>query len=499
MRLFAGLTITQKLTAITMLTTAMVIVLMATAITLNEAVAQKRSLYQKRSEQLAALAAIIGSRSTAALVFDDRATAQENLDALNVLQADTSLVFAAVYDAQGALFVEHRSAASDERLNQRARNSECGQENQLDLEILLMICQEIVLDSERIGDVRIAFDMSRDLEQLQSSLIRYLVLLLVLVALAFLLAFLLSSRLQRMVAAPILALREAMENVSQKQDYSVRVSKRSDDELGALVDGFNHMLEQVQVRDAELARYSGDLEAQIETRTAELAEANRRRLLWLENLAYFLRHELKNSTIGVRSSLDLIERRAKNDAIEKYLMRARASVSFMASLLESVGSVSTLETSFDKEEKTFLDLGALVSQQVDAYRSVYQDVALVADCEKGINVNGNSTRLIQLLDKLVANAVDHSAPGFPIVVTVQKAHGQARLMVADKGECLPEESERIFELFVSLRGADYRAHENLGLGLYVVKLIAEAHGGTVSAENLPDKDGALFTVSLPLA
>ena len=69
--------------------------------------------------------------------------------------------------------------------------------------------------------------------------------------------------------------------------------------------------------------------------------------------------------------------------------------------------------------------------------------------------------------------------------------------VANDGELLPDK-ERIFELFVSMRDAEHKDKENLGLGLYVVKLIAESHGGTVRAEDLPDDNGALFTITLPI-
>lgn len=498
MRWFARLSITRKLIAITMLTTSMVIMLMAAVITLNEIVRQKRSQYQKRTEQLATVAEIIGSRSTAALIFEDHATAQENLNALKALRANASIAYAAIYQPDNKLFAEYQTGSHDLTLYQQALSLGCAETPSQAFTLLLPVCTAVVLDGDRLGDVRIVFDMSNDLEQLQSSLIFYLGFLLLLVLVVFTLAWLLSAWLQRLVSRPILALRSAMGQVSENKDYSVRVERTSSDELGALVAGFNEMLTQIQSRDVELAHYSNQLEQQVQTRTAELAEANRRRLLWLENLAYFLRHELKNSTVGVRSSLDLIARRAANDGIEKYIDRARASITYMTKLLESVGAASTLEASFDKDEKTRLDLGELVSQQMEVYRSTYPNRSLVADCDVNTVIEGNSLRLVQLLDKLVGNAVDYGKRQAPIVVTVKKMDGQARLSVANEGEALPEDREHIFELFVSMRDAEYKDNENLGLGLYVVKLIAESHDGSVRAEDLPEGHGALFTVTLPL-
>ena len=499
MQLLAKLGITRKLIAITMLTTAVVIVLLAIVVVFNEAVKQKSSLYQKRTEQLTTVAEIIGSRSTAALVFDDPATARENINALSALHTDASLVFAAIYRQDGRLFAEYETVVNNPAVRERALAFGCNDGSQPDTDRWLPVCSAVMLDGERIGDVRLVFDMSADLEQLQINLIRYLILVSALVLLAFGIAFILSVRLQRLVSMPILALRETMETVSESKDYSVRAPRTSDDELGALVSGFNGMLTQIQLRDAELARYSNQLEAEVAARTAELADVNRRRILWLENLARFLRHELKNTTIGVTSSLDLIERRSQTDAIAKYVKRARTSVLFMQRLLDSVGNATTLEASFTKEPKTRLDLAELIHQCSDNYKALYRDTRLIVECEDNVEVNGNHTHLVQLLDKLVANAVDHSNQGTPITVALKKANGHAVLSVADEGEPLPEDKERMFELFVSMRHAERRGSDNLGLGLYIVKLIADSHGGKVKAEGLADRKGALFTVTLPLA
>lgn len=480
--------------AIIMLTSTAVIVLMAVVITLNEIIQQRSSLYQNKTDLLTGISEIISSRSTAALIFDDRTTAQENL---NALQSDSSIQYAAIYQPDGQPFAELSGQAS-EPYHRRLLASGCAPEPVEPS--LLAVCTPIAMGQEHLGEVRILFDMQTEIEQLHSRLAFYAIFLLLLVVIAFMLAWILSYRLQRIISGPILALRTAMSDISSNKDYSVRVPANSSDELGALVDRFNDMLAQIQARDIALARYSSELEQQVQARTAELEEANRKRVFWLENLAYVLRHELKNSTVAIRSSLDLIERRAGTERshIDKYIQRARASVHFMAKLLENVGSVSTLETDFESESEMPLDLGALVRQQIDTYQSIYQDKTLRVRCEPGLKILGNSTRLIQLLDKLIANAVDYGKADTPIVVTVKRSANQAVLSVANQGQPLPQDKQRIFELFVSQRDAAHKDSSNLGLGLYVVKLIAEAHGGSVEARNPVNFQGAVFIVRLPL-
>jgi K+-sensing histidine kinase KdpD len=81
---------------------------------------------------------------------------------------------------------------------------------------------------------------------------------------------------------------------------------------------------------------------------------------------------------------------------------------------------------------------------------------------------------------------------------LQKSDRQALLSVIDEGVKLPEDKNRIFELFVSMRDPKRKKNDNLGLGLYIVKLIAESHRGHVQAKDLEQKEGAEFTVTLPL-
>jgi two-component system, OmpR family, sensor histidine kinase ChvG len=101
-----------------------------------------------------------------------------------------------------------------------------------------------------------------------------------------------------------------------------------------------------------------------------------------------------------------------------------------------------------------------------------------------------------MLDKLVDNAVDFSADGATISVALRVEEDHVELSVANPGPPLPPEAAtRLFEsLWQSRAEADKRPH--FGLGLYIVRLIAEFHGGSAQAANLPGHSGAIFTVRL---
>ena len=102
-----------------------------------------------------------------------------------------------------------------------------------------------------------------------------------------------------------------------------------------------------------------------------------------------------------------------------------------------------------------------------------------------------------MLDKLVDNAVGFSASGNAITVTVRDADGRVVLSVANPGPPLPQAMQhQVFDSLVSVReNRDGGTH--LGLGLYIVALIAKFHGGSVEADNLPGAAGVVVSVSIP--
>jgi signal transduction histidine kinase len=113
-------------------------------------------------------------------------------------------------------------------------------------------------------------------------------------------------------------------------------------------------------------------------------------------------------------------------------------------------------------------------------------------------MRGAPDLIAQLLDKLVENAVDFCPHGGLITVTLTRGGGSYELSISNDGPPIPEEMlGRLFEsLFEQRVSQDDKPH--FGLGLYIVRLIAEFHAGSVAAANRADGGGAIFTVSLPV-
>jgi signal transduction histidine kinase len=485
-----NLPIKIKLIAMMMITSSATTLLMVLAIAVNEAVTE----HGKLEKELETLAQVIGSRSTGALTFNDSRTATENLSAL---QAKDNIVYAAIFQQDGTLFAYYKPAShsgENQKTDYPELNNSLRQFFTNVFSGTTQISKDILLEGELIGEILII----SSLDTFYTSLANYLGWVTVIGVICFGISLLVASRLHHLISNPILNLHEVTNTISDENDYSLRIKENRKDELGLLIISFNHMLEQIQIRDQELARYSNQLETEVADRTHELFEAKQRRIYWLENMARFLKHELKNATVGIKTSLELMERRLQDHTLDVYLIRAGKSLEFMNALLGSVSNASNLEASIYKESLVPLDFSLLVDTQVEEYRSIYPGYTLQKQLDMDVHISGNSIRIKQMLDKLISNAFEHSKENTIILVSVLKNDTHVELSVANEGAKLPEDKDRMFDLFVSLRDDEYQKSDSLGLGLYLVKLIAESHGGWVKAEDLKDKEGAVFTVTFPL-
>ena len=485
------LSIKDRLMLIVLVTSLSVIVLMAGFVVIYQSINSQRQIRQ----QLNTLADILGSRSTAAIAFDDSKTAEEILSALAL---KPNITYAAIELSQGTIFARFvpKPASGKNRIPVVGNTTYYSTPNWAALlSNEIQITRGIFLDGEQIGTLRIV----SSLDNLKEELFQYLLLICGMSLICFVSAFVISSELQNVVSKPITDLRNIMETVAKNRDYSVRVSRKESHEFAALIDGFNHMLEQIESRDSKLEHYSTQLENVLETRNLQLSDANQKRILWLETMARFLRHELKNSSAGIKTSLDLVERRlTETEKVQIYLKRARKSLKNMNALLKSAGDASNLEAALYRETSgTRLDLSKLVQEQIETFSLVYPETSIESDCQGDIHILGNEPRIIQLFEKLLSNAMEHSDGSGPITVCLSRRGESALLTVKNLGTPLPDDKYQIFDLFVSFKPPESKSDENFGMGLYIVKLVAESHQGRVEACDLDGETGALFKVYLP--
>jgi two-component system, OmpR family, sensor histidine kinase ChvG len=225
---------------------------------------------------------------------------------------------------------------------------------------------------------------------------------------------------------------------------------------------------------------------------------------YLEALAGRLSHELRTPVAVVRSSLDNLKQQRLPDEARVYVDRANEGVGRLARLISRLSEGTRLERLLDSAERERFDLARVVAGGVEGYRAAYgaQRFELSPPAEP-VWVVGSPDAFAQLLDKLVENASDFAPAGTAIRIALEAGGREARLRVENEGPPLPLATRAgLFDSMVTLREPERagRAAEgaHLGLGLYVVRLVAQAHGGEVTAENLEPR-GVRFTVIVPLA
>ena len=140
---------------------------------------------------------------------------------------------------------------------------------------------------------------------------------------------------------------------------------------------------------------------------------------------------------------------------------------------------------------------------MQGYQITYPDQVFTVHIEdNAMYCNGVPEYIAQLMDKLINNAIEFSQPASAIKVSLTQEHKQAILTVSNLGPLLPEAmSHQIFESMVSIRPQGINGKPHLGLGLYIARLVADFHQGTIKATNMIEHDieGVEICLSLPLS
>ena len=218
---------------------------------------------------------------------------------------------------------------------------------------------------------------------------------------------------------------------------------------------------------------------------------------YLQTLASKLSHELRTPLTIVKSSLENLEHESLSKESAVYTARAKEGVERLRKILSAMSEASRTEELIENVEPEKFDLDKVLESTLAAYADAWPERRFsYLNRSTDANVFGSPELVIQMLDKLADNAVDFSTVGDEIQVALDSNPEYAEISIFNPGPSLPDNMRtQLFHSMVSVRGGDGKRH--LGLGLYVARLIAEGHNGSISADNTDG--GVTFTVSLPLA
>lgn len=185
------------------------------------------------------------------------------------------------------------------------------------------------------------------------------------------------------------------------------------------------------------------------------------------------------------------------DGVLGLLGRVRTSSQRLGGLIEKLLDLSVLQRGELRLTLTGVDVASVIAQAVDVYAP--SDRKVEVDVAAGIpEIVTDAARLTQAVGQLVDNAVKFSAPDTSVDVTARCAGDDLEIAVTDRGEGIPEsEFDRVYERFVQLDSGNTRKVGGFGLGLYVVRQVASALGGSVSLTSVVG-EGSTFVLRVPL-
>jgi signal transduction histidine kinase/DNA-binding NarL/FixJ family response regulator len=467
-------------------------------------VSQIRGIRQLTVDGMDVLASAIAGLSRPALTSQARDSAHEILQAL---QANKDIENGAIFTPDGQVFTTYVNPAFPITDVLPAAVAESGHAFFLQNGILkLSIFHPIILDGKEIGTLYFLVNLRNLTAQLYHSallLMGGLVLILLLVLFVF-------TGLQHLITTgPVSALAATARKITALGDYSIRVERTADDEIGALIDDFNAMLDVIRLRDAELSDHKDHLEKLVEERTEELRQKRDEALAAAKAKSEFLAnmsHEIRTPINGIIGVLSLLKDARLDDEHKRLLLMATRAADSLLLIINDILDFSKIEAGKIDFESIDFDLRDLMEEVtllfVEAAGLKQLDLHCVVPIDVESHVIGDPTRLRQILTNLLSNAVKFTDRGEVIlqVARIEKFNGQQvlRFSVEDTGIGISASAlKNLFRKFTQADGSTTRKYGGTGLGLSVCKQLVELQKGDIGVESEEGR-GTIFWFTLPL-
>lgn len=522
-KIFPNATLKQKLTTINLLVCSIVLLLSSLAYFGLEIYSFRRSMAANHTS----LAEVIAANAAVVLPFNDRELARNTLSSLS---SEPNIQLAYIFDKQNeplaqyirkgsvsGTFGNNRPLFSPSEYQRLADGIQAGGKTHYFSNNHLAVFCPVVTQGQRIGMVYLNADLGAFARWKRL----FAGCVLGVLGLSFLLAYFLSHQLQHFISRPILYLVDKMEMVTKEEDFTVRATKQTNDEVGILIDGFNNMLVHLQDRDQQLGKYRLHLEDLVRKRTAELRrtnqelqqtvaelertkqaaeEANRIKSRFLANIS----HELRTPMVGVLSSTELLLNSGLDSGQRTLVETLNSSGEALLDILNDLLDLSKIEAGKLTLEDVDFNLLEVIDGPVELLGkgAFAKNVELICDVapEIPLVLRGDPGRLRQVLFNLLSNAIKFTPSGEVLLRVAPEQQDLRktvlRFEVIDSGVGIePADQLRIFDSFSQADESITRLHGGTGLGLSIVKQLVEIMGGRVGLQSEPGK-GSVFSFAL---
>ncbi|MBL4783336.1 MAG: response regulator [Porticoccaceae bacterium] len=488
MKILRNFSIAQKIIAIVMLISLSVLLILV----MFYGYFSWHSNRQNFSDSLSVLGKTIGVNSSAALVFRDSSTGEEILAAL---EANGDIASAQLFDNKGKIFSHFQSTTSANQELLAVIGEAPSQRDALTSNTTVSFMSDYidVVQAIRVGEKTVGhIAIQGNLSALYYDFKQQLLLMGLLYLGSVIATYLLARRMQSIISSPVKELAETMQDVSEKNNYDLRLKVPGKDELGSLFSSFNQMLEQIQGRDKAIGEAKNIAEA-----------ANKSKTEFLANMS----HEIRTPMNGVLGMAELLEQTRLDPKQQKYVQTIRRSGKTLMSVINDILDFSKVEAGeLNLEEETF-ELAPLIAHVLELFQDLADkkqlDLRSQLASSLPLHFYGDSMRLTQILMNLVANAIKFTHHG-KVCLSVSVADESSQnawllFSIEDTGIGIAKDKVlSIFEAFHQADGSISRQYGGTGLGLAIASQLIELFDGELTVASKLGL-GSTFSFTIPLA
>ena len=498
--------------------------MVSTMLIINEKYSAKNNLIR----ELESTANLVALNTSAAMMFNDKQAALENLTSLST---KPEIIVAVLYDETGNIYAQYSGENVDagpviDSLKQvypdsgqmLAQLEQSGGLNYSKQDRIHVI-RPVIVQESFLGAIHLVDNM----QLVKKRVYAYYVVVASSVFITLIVVLLLSSKIQSFFTGPVFEVIDSMRNVSKYKDFRIQVKKKGDDEFGVLVDHFNEMIREIHKRDKELKEYSAGLETMVEKRTEDLSlakselesmvvslkkakdeaeEASRIKSQFLANMS----HEIRTPMNGVLGMTELLISTTLSQDQYRYVETIQHSGESLLEIINDILDFSKIEAGKLELETIDFDLQLLiedVSQLLASHAHAKQlEVAICIDdgCDRFLK--GDPTRLRQVMINILGNAIKFTEKGEVIVKTattpIDRYRVNLNISISDTGVGIsPQDRQKLFKPFSQADGSTTRKYGGTGLGLTISHELVSLMGGTLDCESEPGH-GATFYFTIPM-